>query len=103
MMRLALLVLASSAALPAFAAAASGPTFADIVYKAIVPFVDGFVVPSLYILAFLFFLFGLFRYFFTGGEENRQTGKAFVMWGLIGMIAIFGVWGIVQLLLGVIQ
>lgn len=79
-----------------------GMTFADIVNDRIVPFVDGAVIPLLYVLAFLFFVIGVARYFFTGGEENRQKGKAFVLWGLIGMVAIFGVWGVVHLLLSAI-
>ncbi|MDB5195093.1 MAG: hypothetical protein JWO84_277 [Parcubacteria group bacterium] len=74
-------------------------TFADLVNGHIVPFVDTAVIPLLYVLAFLFFVAGVARYFFTGGEENRQKGKAFVLWGLIGMVAIFGIWGIVRLLL----
>ncbi|MGE5541375.1 MAG: pilin [Bacillota bacterium] len=78
-------------------------TFADLVYKGIVPFVDSFVIPFLYVLAFLFFLIGIVRYFFMGGEEQRQAGKTFVVWGLVGMVIIFGVWAIVRLLLGVIQ
>ncbi len=100
MIRLAFLFLTLLIALPAYAA----PTFEQIVNgpNGIVAFVDGAVIPLLYIIAFLFFLFGIFRYFFTGGEENRQKGRAFVLWSLIGMIVLFGVWGIVRLLLSFI-
>jgi hypothetical protein len=80
----------------------SSLTFADIVYTKIVPFVNNLIIPLLYILAFLFFIFGTFRYFFTGGEENREKGRAFILWSLIGMVAIFGVWGIVKVLLTII-
>lgn len=90
-------------ALPVLAAPPTGaPTLADIVNNNIVPFVDNAVIPLLYVLAFMFFVVGVARYFFTGGEENRQKGKLFVLWGLIGMVAIFGIWGIVRLLLSAI-
>ncbi len=77
-------------------------TFADIVNNGIVPFIDGKVIPLLYALAFLLFTFGVFRYFFTGGDENRETGRTFVLWGLIGFVVLFGVWGIIRLLLSAI-
>lgn len=76
----------------------TGPTFADFV-NTLVGFVDTYVMPLLYSLAFLFFIFGMFRYFFTGGEENREKGKAFALWAIIGMVVLFSVWGLVNLLL----
>lgn len=74
-------------------------TFADIVNQGIVPFVDGIVIPMLYAFAFLFFLFGIFKFFFTGGEENREKGKQFAIWGIIGLVVLFSVWSMVRLLL----
>jgi hypothetical protein len=100
-----LLSFAFLVATPAFAqstSSGSGVTFASLVDTKIVPFVDTAVIPLLYVLAFLFFMIGVARYFFTGGEENREKGKAFVLWGLIGMVAIFGIWGVVRLLLSAI-
>ncbi len=91
-------------AAPVFAfaqATSSGPTFAQLVDR-IVSFVDTAVIPLLYALAFLLFLFGIFRYFFTGGEESREKARPFVMWGLIGFVIIFAVWGIVNLLVSAI-
>lgn len=77
-------------------------TFAEVVNTGIVPFFDRFVIPLLYAILFLLFMFGMVRYFFTGGEENREKGKAFVVWALIGMVAVFSVWGVVNLLLNVL-
>lgn len=68
----------------------------------IVSFFDKFVVPLLYAVMFLVFMFGMVRYFFTGGEENREKGKQFVLWALVGMVVVFSVWGLVNLLLSLL-
>ncbi|MDQ1299924.1 MAG: hypothetical protein QG636_592 [Patescibacteria group bacterium] len=65
----------------------------------IVDLVNGSVVPLIYALAFLLFIFGMVRFFFFGGEENRAKGKTFMLWGIIGFVVMFSVWGIVRLLL----
>jgi Type IV secretion system pilin len=77
-------------------------TFAEVVDTGFVPFFDRFVIPLLYAVLFLLFMFGMVRYFFVGGEENRQKGKVFVVWAIVGMVAVFSVWGIVNLLLSVL-
>ena len=100
---LSTLALATPAlAQPTGSTAGSGTTFADVVNSNIVPFFDLAVIPLFYALAFLFFLVGLVRYFFTGGEENREKGRAFALWGLIAMALIFSIWGIVKLLVSAI-
>lgn len=82
-------------------AQATGASFETVVHS-IISFVDFYVIPLLYALAFLFFLFGLFLYFFTGGEENRAKARPFVVWGLAGFVVLFSVWGIVNLLISAI-
>ena len=74
-------------------------SFADLVYKNIVPFIDGTLIPLLYAVALGFFLFGILRFFFSGGEENREKGKKFALWGIIGFVVMFSVWSIVKILL----
>lgn len=74
-------------------------TFAQLVYADIIPFIDGYVIQTLYAFAFLFFVFGMYKFFFTGGEENRQSGKQFAVWGLLGLVVLFSVWSIVKILL----
>jgi len=73
-------------------------TFATVVNN-FISFVNNSVIPLLFALAFLFFLAGLVRYFFSGGDENRQKGREFALWGMIGLVVLFGVWAIVNLLL----
>ncbi|MES2225941.1 MAG: hypothetical protein V4480_04000 [Patescibacteria group bacterium] len=76
-------------------------TFAEIVNSTIVPLGNAFIV-LLYSIAFIIFLIGMVRYFFTSGEEGREKGKQLAFWGIIALVVLFGVWGLVQVLLGVL-
>ena len=59
------------------------------------------VVPIIFTLAFLVFVWGVVNYFFLhGGEEGkREEGRQFILWGIIGMVVLFSVWGIIGMLL----
>lgn len=96
-MRYALLLLVLI--IPVWAHAAK--SFAEVT-EDIVDLVNESVVPLVYALAFLLFIFGMVRFFFFGGEENREKGKTFMIWGVIGFVVMFSVWGIVRLLLTVL-
>lgn len=74
-------------------------TFKTLVVGTIVPIFDQGIIPLLYAIAFIAFLIGIVRYFFFGGEEAREKGKQFILWGLVGFFVIFSIWGIVKLLL----
>ena len=97
----------SFAGLLAFAplAALAAPTFKQIVEGPIMRIGD-LLVTLLYAIAFLVFIFGIFKYFFGSGanaEENRQKGKQLMLWGVISLAVLFAVWGIVKVLLGLLQ
>lgn len=59
------------------------------------------VVPIIFALAFLVFVWGIINYFFLhpGDDTKRTEGKQFVLWGLLGLVVLFSVWGLVNLLL----
>lgn len=59
------------------------------------------VVPVIFALAFAAFVWGVVYYFiFHADEENkREEGRQFVLWGLVGMVVLFSVWGLVNILL----
>jgi hypothetical protein len=59
------------------------------------------VVPVIFALAFLVFVWGVVNYFFLhGGEEaKREEGRSFILWGLIGLAVLFSVWGLLNILL----
>ncbi len=59
------------------------------------------IVPVIFALTLLVFIWGVLKYFFiSGGEEGkREEGRQFILWGIIGMVVLFSVWGFVNLLL----
>lgn len=81
-----------------------GTSFKDFVgagTTGIIGVLNTVVVPTIFTLAFLVFIWGVVNYFFIhGGEETkREEGRKFILWGIIGMAVLFSVWGIVNILL----
>jgi hypothetical protein len=60
------------------------------------------IIGLLYGLAFLAFLIGMVRFFFSHEAEGRQKGKMFAIYSLIGLVVLFSVWGFVRVLLGIL-
>ena len=51
--------------------------------------------------AFVLFIWGVFEFVAHAGDETkRKEGKQAIMWGLIGLVIIFGAYGIINLALG---
>lgn len=51
--------------------------------------------------AFVVFLWGVFEFIAHAGDETkRKEGRSAIFWGLIGLVIIFGAYGIINLALG---
>lgn len=51
--------------------------------------------------AFVVFLWGVFVFIKESGNETERTkGKSAILWGLVGLVIIFGAYGIINLALG---
>ena len=51
--------------------------------------------------AFVLFIWGVFDFVAHAGDETKRTeGKRAIMWGLVGLVIIFGAYGIINLVLG---
>jgi hypothetical protein len=62
-------------------------------------FINVYLIPFLFAIAFIVFIWGVFQYFIAGGanEEQRDKGKQLVMWGIIGFVIMVSVWGLINL------
>lgn len=68
----------------------------------ITAFINGTLVPFIFTIAFLVFIWGVVQYFILGSEddEKRKGAKQLMLWGIIGFVLMVSVWGIVNLLAG---
>ena len=84
--------------LPALAFAANQITsFEGLVNK----FLDliTIVIPLIFSIALVAFLWGIFQYFFSGAEKKEEA-RDFLLYGLIGLFIMISVWGLVKILTG---
>lgn len=71
-------------------------------YKTNIEFViNGIFVPLLFAIAFLVFVWGVFKYFIWGADspDERKTGRDLALYGIIGFVVILSVWGLVLLVM----
>ncbi len=68
--------------------------------QSILAIINGLLVPVLLAIAFIVFLWGVFKYFVWGADNDTELekGRGFVLWGVIGFVVILSVWGLVNLL-----
>lgn len=59
------------------------------------------VVPLIFTIAFIVFIWGVVNYFFINGgsEDKRREGRQFIFWGILGMALLFSVWGVINIAL----
>lgn len=71
-------------------------------FNNIIEIVDVWLVQLVFTLAFLSFFWGVYKYFFQGAsdEKERQKGRQFVIYGILGFVIMLSVWGIVNLVMG---
>lgn len=51
--------------------------------------------------AFVMFIWGVFKFILNAEDETkRKEGKSAILWGLVGLVIIFGAYGIINLALG---
>ncbi len=68
----------------------------------IISTVNNVLVPSLFAVAFIVFLWGAFQTFVVGAnnDEVKEKGKNLMLYGLIGFFVMVSVWGLVNILTG---
>lgn len=63
-------------------------------------FINNTLVPLVFAIAFLVFIYGVFQYFILGGgdEEKRKEGRGLMLYAIIGFVLMVSIWGIVNLI-----
>lgn len=64
--------------------------------------INTYIVPAIIALAFLVFIWGVFKFFILGAndEDSRASGRDLMLWGIIGFVVIITIVGIVNLFAG---
>ena|SRR3989344_1820356 len=71
----------------------------------IINIINNVLVPVLFAIAFIVFLWGAFQTFIMGSndEEVKTNGKNLMLWGLIGFFVMVSIWGLVNILTGTVS
>ena len=73
--------------------------------KKIIDIINGTLVPVLFAIAFVVFLWGAFKTFILGtsDEKARTGGKMQMLYALIGFFVMMSVWGLVSIISNTFQ
>ncbi|KND49467.1 MAG: hypothetical protein AB203_00055 [Parcubacteria bacterium C7867-008] len=68
----------------------------------VISLINNVAVPFVFAVAFIVFIWGVFRTFILGGSDpkKREEGKALMIWGIVGFALMVSVWGLVRILTG---
>jgi len=88
-------------AIPLFARAQGGVNINVLkpYSDSIIGIINLILVPVLIAIAFIVFLWGVYKYFIYHGENEseKMEGRKYAMWGIIGFVVIVSVWGLVNI------
>lgn len=71
-------------------------TFADLVNN-VIGFINSIVIPLIFALGLLVFLWGVAKYFiFPGGDAEKEKGRQIIIWGIVAFVVMVIVWGLVN-------
>ncbi|MBS3904050.1 MAG: hypothetical protein KGZ39_08690 [Simkania sp.] len=58
------------------------------------------VLKLLFTVAFIIFFYGVMQYVMNPGNQDKiKQGKSHMLWGLLGLVIMFAVWGILQIII----
>ena len=67
--------------------------------QSILDLFNDYVIPILFAIATIVFLWGVILYITSGGDEDkRKEGRNYIIFGLIGLFVMVAIWGIVNVL-----
>jgi|ERR1035437_2422084 hypothetical protein len=91
-------------ALPLVSSAVTTVNNVSDVGSFIINTINNVLVPVIFAVAFIVFLWGAFDTFIlgAGSDEVKEKGKSLMLWGLIGFFVMVSVWGLVNILTGTV-
>ena len=62
-------------------------------------FINGVIIPFIFGLALLMFIWGVFKFFILGGsdETKQEEGKQLILYSVVGLVVMVSIFGIVNL------
>lgn len=70
----------------------------------VIGFINNILVPLLFAVSFLVFIYGVFQYFIRGGgEKAKKEGLGLITYGIIGFFVMLSVFGLVHILIGTVR
>ena len=63
-------------------------------------FINDILIPLVFAVALLFFLYGMFTYFISGVNnlDKKDDGKQYIIWSVVGFVLMVSILGVVNLL-----
>jgi hypothetical protein len=86
---------------PLLASAATIGSVSDL-GTTIINIINNVLVPVLFAIAFIVFIWGAFNTFILGAnnEDTKEKGQNLMLYGLIGFFVMVSIWGLVNILVG---
>lgn len=66
----------------------------------ILNFINNTLVPFLFAVILLLFIYGVYLYFVQGGadDDSRKTGRSYILYAVISLVVVLSVFGIANLI-----
>jgi len=68
--------------------------------KAVICTIGGILntlIPIIIVLGVVYFVWGIVQYVISSDEEAKKTGRMRMIYGIIGLVVIVGMWGLVRI------
>lgn len=66
----------------------------------ITTFINNTLIPLVFGIALLMFVWGMFKFFIYNTEEEKEKGKDLALYAIVAFVLMVSVWGIVNLIAG---
>lgn len=74
---------------------------ANTLVVGVLGFITDIVIPLIFIIAVVFFLYGLMKFVLNAGDEAaRETGKSIMIWGTVALFVMLSIFAIIKFLQG---